>query len=138
MRKVCREGCRLLRLGSLAQIFLRWINFRLERDGGAPMRDLTDLFRTENLVRITELVLGRAVDDANYKPRMEENHARNVDLCVSALGAKTKLEWGAAKVRSGLRRTQLRSHTSRHSSAAHQGRPGQAAWLPGDSLLASS
>jgi hypothetical protein len=87
-------------------MFLRWINHKLEGKG-VLLHDLRDLFRTENMVLLTEECLGMPVPDANYKPRLETNHADNIERCIHAIAAHTKVEWGEHKLIKGVQSKQL-------------------------------
>ncbi len=62
----------------MRKIFLRWINYRMSV--ARPFLDLRDMFRTENLLALTELCLGAPVSGAIAKPSLPADHDTNYGL----------------------------------------------------------
>ncbi len=88
----------------MRKIFLRWANFKLS----AKLLDLRDLFRSENLLSLTEACMGGPVPDCIAKPALPADHDANYSAVVTALATKTKIEWGASKLTAGLKAKQVR------------------------------
>jgi hypothetical protein len=94
----------------MRKIFLRWVNFKLSvNEAFKPLLDLRDLFRSENLLPLTEACTGSAVPDAVAKPALPVDHDKNFEAIVKHLATKTSIEWGAAKLSAGLRSKQVTS-----------------------------
>ncbi len=101
----------------MRKIFLRWANFKLSsNEAFKPLLDLRDLFRSENLLLLTEACAGEPVPDAVSKPALPADHDKNFDAVVKQLAARTRIEWGATKLSAGLRSKQVREARARENA----------------------
>ena len=97
------------------------------------MRDLRDLFRSNHLVALAEAATGEEVP-GKVNAAMPHEHETNFEAVVKFVGARTRIEWGEAKMIGGLKgkvriERVLIDHTSQFLVVANG--------IPGDYVLAS-